>query len=277
MKPEKFDRETVNSIEDIEKAAWEDMYEAMPEDFAKEFEFDFIKLKNISLCSSKKIPFGHFNAALGFGYPNPATENELDFVLEYFGEKNINSFYIHWTPNCLPEDFESKMTAKGLSIISGWDRIVRTKSPFNLKENSGDKYKITEVDKTNAEDWAEFIDNAYGLPTSPWLLSLVGREGWHHYILKEGSKIKAVRSAFIKDKFAWLGVDAPVPGIMTNDFEPDYFLSAKITDECIKLGAEIISTVIEKPSAIQDTKAYYYWDKLGYKIAYYRKNYSIKK
>lgn len=277
MKPEKFEREAANSIEDIEKSAWEDMYEAMPKDFEEDFEFDFVKFKNFSLCSSKKIPFGHFNSALGFGYPNPVTESELYFVLEYFSKKEIKSFYIHWTPNCLPEDFEDVMTAKGLDVISGWDRIVRTKSDFNLKEHSSDKYTVIEVDAANSEDWAEFIDNSYGLPAAQWLLSLVGRKGWHHYMLKEGSKIKAVRTAFIKDKYAWLGIDTPVPGIMTNDFEPDYFLSARITDDCIKRGAENICSVIEKTSAIQDTKAYYYWDKLGYIIAYYRKNYSLKK
>ncbi|MBS1491944.1 MAG: hypothetical protein JST55_00455 [Bacteroidetes bacterium] len=285
MKPMKFERETSNLIEDIEKEAWEDMYEAMPEDFAKDFEFDFIKLKNISLCSCKKIPFGHFNASLGLGYPNPAIEDELDFILEYYTQKRINSFYIHWSPNCAPADFEKTMAAKGLAEISGWDRIVRVPEIVKGKKNNkldisiplNKKYKIEEVTDKNSKEWSSFIDELYGLPTSPWLLNLVGREGWYHYMLKEGTKIIAVRTARIKDNTAWLGIDAPVPGIMVNDFEPDFVLSAKITEDCIKKGVEIISTVIEKHSAIQDTKAYYYWDKLGYKIAYYRKNYSIKK
>ncbi|MBS1515772.1 MAG: hypothetical protein JSS63_12115 [Bacteroidetes bacterium] len=277
MKSQKLSRNEFNLIEDVEKKAWDDMFLAMPEDFKDEFGFDCKFTDNLTLVSSKKIPFGHFNAVLGLGFPEAADEAALETALEYFKEKGIGYFYVHWAPGCIPENFESVLKRNGLEVTSGWDRIVRFDEPYRVKISSERKFEVEKVNAVNAGEWAAFIDGIYGMPTTQWLLALCGRDGWHHYMLKEDGVIKAVRTAYINGGTAWLGIDAPVPGIMTQDFEPDYILSAKITEDCLKKGAGMIVTVIEKPSMVQDSKAYYYWDKLGFKIAYYRKNYCPKK
>ena len=34
-------------------------------------------------------------------------------------------------------------------------------------------------------------------------------------------------------KTAWIGIDAPIPGIMTQDYEKDYYLSSQMVKDCL--------------------------------------------
>src|SRR5207248_5416566 len=63
---------------------------------------------------------------------------------------------------------------------------------------------------------------SYRLETGPWLPRLIDRPGWHQYVVRERGEIVAARGMHIgPDGTAWLGMDGPVPGITTDDYEPD--------------------------------------------------------
>ena len=47
---------------------------------------------------------------------------------------------------------------------------------------------------------------------------------------------------------AWLGMDAPVPGVMTEDYEPDAALCAFIVADGLQRGATSFLADIELPS-----------------------------
>jgi hypothetical protein len=73
---------------------------------------------------------------------------------------------------------------------------------------------------------------------------------------------------------AWLGIDGPVPGITTDDYEPDAALCAFIVADGLALGARSFLADIEAPSPGLDTPAYAHFARLGFRLPYARTHYA---
>jgi hypothetical protein len=72
------------------------------------------------------------------------------------------------------------------------------------------------------------------------------------------------------DRLAWLGMDAPVPGIRTDDHGPDAALCEFIVADGVARGVRLFLTDIEVPSATQDTPSYEFFGRLGFSRPYVR-------
>jgi hypothetical protein len=256
-------------IEQTEIEAWLDLYAAMPAGFAREFKAEIIQLDQITLTRCPGIAFGEFNRVMGLGVFEPATESQLEAVFASYREVGVKRFLIHHIPACQPTALTNWLEARQPAVRAGWERIVRDDSEL---ERHPDDPAIERVTTSNAHEWADFIDAAYHMPTKPWLLELVGRPGWHHYLLREDTVV-AVRSMRINPNgTAWFGIEAPVPGIMAPSFALDARLCQAMVRDGLKLGAKLFVADIEKPSATMDTPAYQDFARLGFTRPYFRTN-----
>lgn len=258
-----------------EERAWRDMYEAVPTEFARRFGVTMERAAGLDMFLCRGIPFRHFNAVFGLGLTEPATEAGIDAVLELFGREGIDAFQLHCTPVSAPAALPGWLAARGLRVVSGWDRIARGAEPLPELEPEADDadYTIVKVTSESAPEWSAFLDGLYRLPTSPWLQALAARDGWHHYMLRRGGHLAAVRSMFIgADGTAWLGVEAPIPGIMIPSFDLDRRLSRAIVEDGLRLGATGFILDIEIPSPAMDTPPYRNFAALGFRKLYTRSN-----
>ena len=81
---------------------------------------------------------------------------------------------------------------------------------------------VERVGPETAAEWSAFLQRTYRLDAAPWLPRLIGRAGWHQYVAREAGEIVAARGMYIgPSRTAWWGMDGPVPGVMTPDYEPD--------------------------------------------------------
>lgn len=255
--------------------AWIDMYSALPNDFARQFGLEMLHIGDVALTRSPRIPFVHFNCVKNLGVAQPATEAALDAALARYREAGIAHCTIYHTPISQPAELPEWFAARGLRVQGGWDRIYRDASPLApLDDIALPGHHVEKVTPANATEWANFIDGCYGLPTSPWLLAFAKRAGWHHYLLRQGAQIAAVRSMFIDaDSRAWLGVEAPVPGIMAPSFPQDVQLCAALVREGLALGARSFAADIEAPDAAMRSPAYANFARLGFSKLYFRSHY----
>jgi hypothetical protein len=103
------------------------------------------------------------------------------------------------------------------------------------------------------------------------LRNLIGRAGWHQYLAREDDAVVGARGMHIgADGTAWLGMDGPVPGVTTDDYEPDAALCAFIVADGLVNGARRFIADIELPSADQATPAYESFRRLGFTRPYVR-------
>ncbi len=258
-------------IEQTEIQTWLDLYAAMNEGFGKEFNAEILELGQIVLTRCPSIAFGEFNRVMGLGVFETATESDLEHVFDKYREVGVKRFLIHHIPSCQPTVLTNWLEARQPAVLAGWERIVRDDAALEAIPNEP---AIERVTSRNAHEWADFIDAAYHMTTKPWLLELVGRPGWHHYLLRENAKVVAVRSMCINsDGTVWFGIEAPVPGIMAPSFALDARLCQVMVQDGLKMGGKLFVADIEKPNPQMDTPAYADFARLGFTRPYFRTNY----
>jgi len=276
MFTENVSPEFAAKIETSEVNAWVDMYAAAPADFARQFDLEIKQVQNIVLTRCKKIPFVHFNCVKNLGMNEPASESLVDDLISIYREAGVRNFTFYHIPHCQPSALPEWFKARGFHPRGGWDRIYRNNDTlFKPAMEPNENFKVEKVTQATGAEWAGYIDSVYGLPTTPWLLALVNRQGWHHYMLRKGTEIAAVRTIYVhSDGMAWLGIDAPVPGIMAPSFDLDLQICQAIVKDGIDMGVRYFVADIEAPTPEMNTPAYHNFEALGFKRIYFRSHYS---
>jgi hypothetical protein len=264
-------------LELAESNAWIDLYAAAPSDYAQQYQLQVKQIDTVTMLLCKTIPFRHFNCVMGLGLLTPATEQLVDEILSIFEQEKIEAFHIHTIPPSQPSQLNQWLQSRNLHVLSSWDRIYRGSEPFSLHQLPEINDALVErVAPETASAWAEYISDIYKLPTKSWLMALVERTGWHHYLLRQGAEIVAARSMYLDDlQIAWMGIDAPVPGIMAPSYNLDVQICQVMVADGLQLGAKYFITDIEAPSPSMDTPAYDNFELLGFQRLYFRSNYGV--
>lgn len=266
------DAATTARFEAAEARAWEDLYAAAPADWAAAAGHSTCRVDGTLVLSWAATGRRYFSRAIGLGVLRPASEREIDDIIAGYEQAGIDMFLVQSMLHCRPAEYERWLADRGLEAFDRQDRIVRGDRPAVTLEPAPDrKIAVERVTRETAREWADFIDTTYRLDTGPWLPRLIGRPGWHQYVAREDGVIVACRGMYIgPDGAAWLGMDGPVPGLVTQDFAPDAALCETIVRDGLAHGARLFVSDIEAPSRDFDTPAYDYFGRLGFTRPYTR-------
>jgi len=267
-----LDRFSVAAIEAAEARAWADLYSAAPAKWAAEVGLGFREVGGALVIRWAATGRRYFSRAIGLGVSEPATGEAIDEILHGWEEAGISMFLLQSLPHCRPEGYEELLRERGLEPFDAQDRVVRDGSPLATPiEPVGRELTVERVTIETATEWSEFLQRVYRLDPGPWLPLLIGRPGWHQYVARENDAVVAARGMFIgPDGAAWLGMDGPVPGVMTDDYELDAALCAYIVADGLIRGATSFLADIELPSPALDTPAYGTFAGLGFRRPYVR-------
>ena len=268
---------TAAEIEAAEARSWADLYAAAPAGFAREAGLKTRTLGSTLTLSWAATGRRYFSRSIGLGVVEPATEEQLDQILAGWRDDGITMFLLQSLPHCRPAAYESWLRERGLEPFDVQDRVVRDAGPLAEGSASSSRELVVErVDRESRDEWAEFLQRVYRLDTGPWLQELIGRPGWFQYVARAGGEIVAARAMHIgPDGTAWLGMDGPVPGLMTDDYEPDAALCARIVAEGLVAGVRRFIADIEAPAEDMDTPAYEYFGRLGFSRPYVRTHWAV--
>src|SRR5436190_12265466 len=245
------------AIETAEARAWADVYAAAPAAFRQAVGMDTTEIAGARVIRWTASGRRYFSRAIGLGVTEAATPDAIDAVLGWFDAHGISMFLVQSLPYCRPSTYDDSLRERGLEPFDAQDRIVRDARPLEPLAQSGRGIAVERVTDTTADDWSEFIQRVYRLDTGDWLPLLIGRPGWHQYIAREDGQIVAARGMYVgPDGLAWLGMDGPVPGLGTDDYEPDAAICSAIVADAPALGATRLLADIEAPSLAMDTPAY---------------------
>jgi hypothetical protein len=272
------DRRTAAAIEGAEARAWTDLYAAAPARFARAAGLDSRQIDGTVVLRWAASGRRYFSRTIGLGVAAPATAAGIDRVLEHYRRAGISMFLLQSLPHCRPAAYEGWLLERGLEPFDAQDRVVRGAQPVPAPRGGapGRELMVERVDERSAGEWAEFLQCAYHLDAGPWLAALVGRRGWYQYVAREGGEIVAARGMYIgPDGMAWLGMDGPVPGLATDDHEPDTALCEVAVRDGLARGARGFLADIEKPSPEMDTPAYEHFARLGFRRPYVRTHYAL--
>jgi hypothetical protein len=267
------------AIDHAEALAWADSYSAAPGAFAADAGLGHEWIGGALVLRWAATGRRYFSRVVGLGVTRPATEAVLDAILDRYRALGIDMFLLQSLPQCRPAAYEDWLRDRGLRPFDAQDRVVRGGAPLvpgALSPSGRDGLAVERVTRATACEWAEFVQRVYRLDTGPWLERLIGRPGWHQYVARECGAIVAARGMWIgAGGIAWLGMDGPVPGVMTRNYEPDAALCAAIVADGLRRGARGFVADIEAPSDARDTPAYDYFGRLGFSRPYVRTHWAL--
>jgi hypothetical protein len=271
------DRATAATIEAAEARSWADLYAAAPSAWAAEVGLGSREVGGALAIHWAATGRRYFSRAIGLGVASPATPDAIDAILAGWAERDIAMFLLQSLPHCMPEDYEDLLRARGLEPFDAQDRIVRGGEALGGALVVGERAPaVEEVTPETTEEWSDFLQRTYRLDAGPWLPRLIGRAGWHQYVAREDGAIVAARAMHLgPDGTAWLGMDGPVPGLMTDDHEPDAALCAAIVTDGLARGARRFIADIEAPTEDMDTPAYAQFAALGFRRPYTRTHWTV--
>jgi hypothetical protein len=268
-----LDADTVAAIEAAESRAWADLYAAAPREWAAAAGVGSAQIGGALVLRWAASGRRYFSRAIGLGAGGAASEATIEAMLGWWSEHGITMFLMQSMPGCRPPELEAWLRGHGLEPFDAQDRIVRGGEPMHAAPAGpqGRELSVEKVGPECADEWSGFLQRVYRLDTGPWLPALIGRAGWHQYLAREQDEIVAARGMHVeRGGLAWLGMDAPVPGLMTDDYEADAAICARIVEDGLRLGARGFIADIEAPSVAMDTPAYEHFARLGFRRPYVR-------
>jgi len=261
------DQATAAAIETAEMRAWADCYAAAPADWARRAGLGTRTIGGALVISWAATGRRYFSRVIGLGVTEQATEESIDEIVDGYDEAGVSMFLLQSMPHCRPAEYEGWLRDRGLEPFDAQDRVYRDGRHAEAPLFG----PVERVTRETAGEWAEFLQRVYRLDTGPWLELLIDRPGWHEYVYRDGGEIVAARGMFLgPDGMAWLGMDGPVPGVMTDEYEPDAAICEFMVADGLAHGARSFLADIELPSPELDTPAYRYFGELGFTRPYVR-------
>jgi hypothetical protein len=263
------------AIEAVEARAWADLVAACPPRHAAHIGLGARWAGPVLVvqCPGGGFDRGLFNRPIGLGVLEPATRAGVAGIAAELEAAGSTRSMLVSQPQCGPAAYPRWLDELGLEARGSWDRVVRDDRPLPAADGAdGREIVVSLVGPEAVEEWSELLVGVYRVDAGPWLRALRGRAGWRHYLAREDGRPVAARSMYLAapGEVAFLGVDGPVPGVMTADYRPDAVILARMVADGLALGAAGFAADIEAPSPARDTPAYATFARLGFRIPYTR-------
>lgn len=264
-------RQLAVRAETTDTKAWFDLFSAAPPEVTAALALKSRRSGALAMVKSH-VPFSHFNMVLTLGCPAPVDDAAFAAVDDFYGASRR---WVLVNDHSEPADLSDQLRLRGYAATGAWDRVVLRGPPAAAAQLAAQGCEV--VDHTNAGDWESFVRSCYGMPPpiGSWLLALVGRRGWIHVVRREqgraGAPVAMARSAYVADDgWCWLGIDAPVPGVMAPCFDDDRPVIATLLAAAARCGAQAFVSDVEAVSPDRTGPAYASWRDVGFDCVYRR-------
>jgi hypothetical protein len=270
-------REIAIEAEAVDALNWFDDFDAAPTPVREALGLESRRVGTLAMVRSR-IPFSHFNMVLTLGCPAAVDDAAFAAIDHFYAEAGLVKHWVLVNDHSEPADLGERLRARGYVRADAWDRVIlRGTRPGLWAPHAVGCETVTSA---NAAEWSAFILTTYGMPplVADWLHALVGRKGWFHALRRRDghadAEVVMTRSLYLADNgWAWLGIDAPVPGVMAPCFDDDQKVTAHLLREAARAGAHSFVSDIEAPAPERQGPAYRRWAELGFAPAYLRQLY----
>jgi GNAT superfamily N-acetyltransferase len=259
-------------VELTEGDAYEAILLAPPPDVTEELGIRVARFGSARARLVESVNITLLNAVVGLGVGEPATEEMVDEIIEFYRPHGVN-FMIQVSPRARPVGFSGWLEERGFEYRDEWVKMYRGVEPAPVAATD---LEIREVLPESGEVFAETVLKGYEMPPAaqvlvPVLAAGVGKPGWRHYLGYDGKVPVASGGLYVKDSVAWLGYGATLPSHRRRGAQGGLF-SRRIAD-AIDMGCRWLVTETDAEIPGQPSISYHNMVRAGFKEAYNRPNY----
>jgi GNAT superfamily N-acetyltransferase len=278
-----LDPSTAFLCEIDEASAEADIYRAMADTPTNEYQATLGEVAGLEIGSLAALNMGIFNRVVGLGVISPATPEDVDAVVDFYGGLGQTNVTIQVAPHAQPADLRAWLVDRDFVRGRNWAKVWRETADPPTVETS---LRIEEIGPDQVGAFFSIVATAFELP-APAAASeaTLGRQGWHHYLGFDGSVPVTAAAMFIvehpgdagefgeSENVAWLGFGATLPEARGRGGQSAMF-ARRVTDAA-KLGCRIAITETGEDTPEEPNPSYHNMIRTGFRLAYLRPNYNL--
>lgn len=206
-----IDAETINAMERTEALAFSEFFEAATPATVESCGVKVYRAGAAVATLATKVDVLAFNRILGLGLNAASTRDELEELLPAAKESGVSRFFVQLNPTVDTPELREYLQSQGLEYYNNWVRLHRDTSPVEKVETD---LRVEPIGDFRAEDFGRMIVDSFEWPdpTVNLIADLVGKPGWHIYLVFDGMQPVATAGMFIHRENAWIDFAATLPG-----------------------------------------------------------------
>jgi len=194
----------------------------------------------------------------------------LDTIGSLYEQAHIKTYAVQIGNVFLPAELPAWLANHHFVSGQNWAKVTRSPDSSITVPTS---LRVEQISSDRAADFAHVIPLAFGMPPflMPWMLALVGRTGWQHYVAYDGDIPAAAGALYIRDEIGWLGIGGTLPAYRNRGAQ-GAIMAARIR-AASDAGCKWIITETGEDTPDNPNPSYHNMLRTGFKLAYLRANY----
>jgi GNAT superfamily N-acetyltransferase len=266
-----------------EATAVADIYRAMAETPTNEHRATLGEVAGLEIGSLAALNMGIFNRVVGLGVYRPATPEDVDAVVDFYGGLGQTNVTIQVAPHAQPADLRAWLLDRDFVRGRSWAKVWRETADPPTVDTS---LRIEEIGPDQAAPFRSIVATAFEVPAAAaGAAATLGRRGWHQYLGFDGSVPVTAAAMFIVEhtggagaagpgtNVAWLGFGATLPEARGRGGQSAMF--ARRLADAAQLGCRIAITETGEDTPEEPNPSYHNMIRTGFHLAYLRPNFNL--
>lgn len=271
--------ERVRRVERIEADAYRALIAAAPPAFAAAVGLRAVEIAGVTLLVAPRIPVPLFNRAIGLGVHQPASEGDVDAILDVYRDAGVAEAWLHRCPDAEPAALESWLSARGLRVARRptWAKVAIDAAALPdavLNPAQHPHLVVREIGPDDAPRFAELVTRAHGMPPGmiPWTAALVGAPHLRSYLVERGGESIGAGLLYVGAGGAWLGLGATADAHRRQGAQ-GALLVRRVRD-ALEAGSTLVTTETGEPVGDEDNPSLRNMYRHGFERVYARWNHA---
>jgi len=263
--PERTNLEIAHIVEYGEAESFVDMFAAAPPELGCRVE----RIGSAIMLIAPTLPITLFNRVLCLGVDQPATESAVVDALQIYQKAGLPIHAMQIAPIAQPPTLPTWLTQHGYRQTDNWVKMIRTP---DLAISVPTSLRVEQITPEHALDFARVAAASFGMPPNiiPWMVALVGRPGWQHFVGYDGDSPVAAGAIYIHNRIGWLGIGGTLPSHRKRGAQGA--IMAHRIRAAAEAGCQWVVTETGDDHPKYPNPSYHNMLRTGFELAYRRRN-----
>ena len=216
---------------------------------------------------------GVLNRVSSLGLIEPATEDQLDAIVELYRRSGVKGVSVNVSPIAKPDLLDGWLEARGFKRGGNAAKIYRRAgNPRPVETN----LRVAQVTAANVADLAIALEDGFGMMRGRGAVvaAAAGKPGWRWFVAYDGEQPVAAGGLFAHEGVGWLGYGATIPSHRKRGAQ-GAIIAARVA-AAGEMGCEWVTseTAEDRPDA--PVSSYHNMIRNGFELLFLRPAYALK-